>query len=284
MMLSTISIPGLDKVRLENTDLFTFAAYNRRCSKWVVTSSLRLGASDSITFRNLQVSQFSAQDFMLPLDYSKLHMSFDDEFNSLSLWNGTSGTWSTSYWWAQPNGATLTSNGELEWYINSNYAPTASVKPWTVNNGILNITAAPAAASIQPLINNYQYTSGMLTTHDSFVQTYGVYEIRAKVPAGQGLWEDFWLLPENGSWPPELDVMEINGGNPKSFSTGYGIGQHGISVTSASTSTPIPDASAGFHTYTVDWEPEHDHLVFRRQRGLSDSDARRHEPADVYAG
>ena len=31
----------------------------------------------------------------------------------------------------------------------------------------------------------------MLTTHDSFVQTYGVYEIRAKVPAGQGLWARF---------------------------------------------------------------------------------------------
>jgi beta-glucanase (GH16 family) len=248
-------VPGLDKVRLENTDLFTFAALQSQMQQVGSDVLLKLGASDSITFRNLQVGQFSPQDFMLPLDYSKLHMSFDDEFNSLSLWNGTSGTWSTSYWWAQPNGVTLPSNGELEWYINSNYAPTASVKPWTVNNGILSLTAAPAAASIQPLINNYQYTSGMLTTHDSFVQTYGVYEIRAKVPAGQGLWEDFWLLPENGSWPPELDVLEINGGNPKSLLTAMG-SDSGGQRTSAATSTPIPDASAGFHTYTVDWEPD----------------------------
>ena len=150
----------LPKVRLENTNLYTFAAVQSNMQQVGSDVVLNLATSDSITFRNVQVSQFSTQDFMLPIDYSNLHMSFDDEFNSLSFWNGSGGTWSTAYWWAQPNGATLTSNGELEWYINSNYAPTASVKPWTVNNGILSITAAPAAASIQPLINNYQYTSG----------------------------------------------------------------------------------------------------------------------------
>ena len=246
-------VPGLDKVRLENTNLFSFAAIESQMQQVGTDVVLTLGASDSITFRNIQIGQFSAQDFMLPLDYSKLHMSFDGEFNSLSLWNGNSGTWDTAYPWAQPNGASL-NDGELEWYINSGYAPTSSVKPWTVNNGILDITAAPASSSIQPLINNYRYTSGMLTTFDSFVQTYGVYEISAKVPAGQGLWEDFWLCPANNTWPPELDVMEINGGNPKSLNTGVHSDSTG-QPTAVGTNTPIADASAGFHTYTVDWEP-----------------------------
>ena len=242
--------PGLDQVRLENTNLFAFAAVQSQMQQVGSDVVLKLGASDSITFRNLQVSQFSSRDFLLPLDYSQLHMTFDDEFNSLSLWNGTSGTWRTTTLGGGPNSG----NGELEWYIDSNYAPTASVKPWTVNNGVLNITAAPASPSIQPLIDNYQYTSGNLTTHDSFVQTYGVYEINAKVPAGQGLWVDFWLLPENGSWPPELDVMEINGGNPTSLNTGIHTDSTG-QVTAVGTGTPIPNASTGFNTYTVDWEP-----------------------------
>jgi len=242
--------PGLDQVRLENTDLFTFAAIQSQMQQVGSDVVLKLGASDSITFRNLQLSQFSTQDFTLPLDYSQLHMTFDDEFNSLSLWNGTSGTWRTTTLEVAPNSG----NGELEWYIDSNYAPTASVKPWTVNNGVLSITAAPASPSIQPLIDNYQYTSGNLTTHDSFVQTYGVYEINAKVPAGQGLWVDFWLLPENGSWPPELDVMEINDGNPTSLNTGIHTDSTG-QITAIGTGTPIPNAATGFHTYTVDWEP-----------------------------
>src|SRR5882672_7706165 len=140
-------------------------------------------------------------------------LTFDDEFNSLNLWNGTSGTWNTTFAFVSPtgNGGTLSGNGEQEWYINSMYAPTSSVKPWTVNSGILTLTAAPAASSIQPLINNYQYTSGMVTTYNSFSQTYGYFEMRAQLPQGQGLWPAFWLLPEDGSWPPEIDVMEVLG-------------------------------------------------------------------------
>ena len=72
-------------------------------------------------------------------------LTFSDEFNSLSLWNGTSGTWSTKYPFAPEKGGSLPSNGEQEWYINSMYAPTTSVKPWTVSNGVLTLTAQPAS-------------------------------------------------------------------------------------------------------------------------------------------
>src|SRR5258705_133364 len=106
-------------------------------------------------------------------------MTFHDEFNSLSLWNGSSGTWDTNSNWGGANGFTLSGNGEQQWYINANYGPTASVKPWTVNNGILTLTAAPADPSIKPYINNYQYTSGEITTWHSFSQTYGYFEMRA---------------------------------------------------------------------------------------------------------
>src|SRR3954471_5770196 len=97
-------------------------------------------------------------------------LTFDDEFNTLSLWNGaSSGTWDTEYHWYGPSGGSL--NDEQEWYINSNYAPTSSVKPWSVSNGVLTLTAAKANTSIQPLINNFQYTSGVITTQHSFNQT-----------------------------------------------------------------------------------------------------------------
>ena len=148
-------------------------------------------------------------------------LTFDDEFNTLSLWNGTSGTWDTVAQYASTtgNGYSLPSNGEQEWYINSNYAPTASVTPWTVNNGIMTLTAAPAPTSIQPLIDGYQYTSGQINTSQSFNQLYGFFEMRAQLPAGQGTWPAFWLLPENGSWPPEIDVMEMLGNNPTVYYT-----------------------------------------------------------------
>jgi beta-glucanase (GH16 family) len=49
--------------------------------------------------------------------------------------------------------------------------------------------------------------SGMLRSRWS--GQYGVYEIRMKVPPGRGLWPAFWLNPQDGVWPPEIDVVEI---------------------------------------------------------------------------
>ena len=179
-------------------------------------------------------------------------LTFDDEFNSLSLWNGARGTWDTSSWYAAPNG--MNHGNELEWYPNVNYAPTSSVRPWSVNNGELVLTAAPADPSIQPYINNYQYTSGWLDTDHTFAQTYGFFEMRAQLPAGQGLWPAFWLVPTNGSWPPELDIMEMLGNNPNILHTTVWSNSTG-QATSVSAGVNVADMSIGYHTYAVDWEP-----------------------------
>ena len=52
---------------------------------------------------------------------------------------------------------------------------------------MLTITAARAPSEIRPYINNYQYTSGLLTTYESFSQTYGYFEIRADMPESKGV-------------------------------------------------------------------------------------------------
>jgi len=185
-------------------------------------------------------------------------LTFDDEFNSLNLWNGTSGTWDTTAQYASTNGNgfSLPSNGEQEWYINSNYAPTSSVQPWNVNNGIMTLSAAPASSSISSLINGYQYTSGSINTSQSFSQTYGYFEMHAQLPAGQGLWPAFWLLPQNGSWPPEIDAMEMLGNEPSVYYTSVHSGTAANEI-NAGQPDKVVDTSAGYHTYGVDWEPDH---------------------------
>ena len=194
-------------------------------------------------------------------------LTFDDEFNTLSLWNGTSGTWSTTTAYVDPmgNGSSLPSNGEQEWYINANYAPTASVKPWTVNNGVLTISANKVDPSIAqylgytdpqlPPMGSYQYTSGLIETNHTFSQTYGYFEMKAQLPAGQGIWPAFWLMPTNGSWPPELDIMEVLGRDPTTLWTTAHTLQTGTH-TSEYTSSVVSDMSTGYHTYAVDWEAD----------------------------
>jgi serralysin len=183
-------------------------------------------------------------------------LTFGDEFNTLSLWNGTSGTWSTKYPFAPEKGGSLPSNGEQEWYINSMYAPTTSVRPWTVSNGVLTLTAQPASTSIQPLIDGYKYTSGMVNTFNSFTQTYGYFEMRAQLPAGQGLWPAFWLLQADMSWPPEIDAMEVLGHDMTTLYTASHTNETG-SHTSKGGTIKVPDMSAGYHTYGVDWQADY---------------------------
>ena len=42
----------------------------------------------------------------------------------------------------------------------------------------------------------------MVTTYDSFNFKYGIAQVTARLPFGQGLWPAIWFIPADGSWPP----------------------------------------------------------------------------------
>lgn len=63
-----------------------------------------------------------------------------------------------------------------------------------------------------------EWTSGRINTNNNFEFQYGKVEIRAKLPAGKGLWPAFWMLGNsiddpNIGWPysGEIDIMEYRG-------------------------------------------------------------------------
>jgi beta-glucanase (GH16 family) len=184
------------------------------------------------------------------------HLTFADEFSGkLSLWNGSTGTWATTFAYdsSTVNGDTLAGNGEQEWYINSNYAPTAALRPWHNAGGYLHIEAQKVGAAMQSLINGYKYVSGEVNTYHSFSQEYGFFEMRAKLPAGQGFWPAFWLMPENGQWPPELDIMEMLGNDPTTI---YTTAHYGKNNNSHSLGSTVANTSSAFHNYGIDWEAD----------------------------
>ena len=136
--------------------------------------------------------------------------TFDDEFAGTTL--------DTTKWTAQQtanSGYTTGTGAGTACYVNS-------PNNVSVSGGTLNVTvrkeAAPFVCS-DPFGNFVtQYTSGMVTTVNNLAQTYGLYEINAKLPATtlQGLQETFWLWPQNqneyGSvWPDsgEIDFAEF---------------------------------------------------------------------------
>ena len=253
-----------DTVRLNGYGLSTFDQVLNHTTQEGSNLRLDLGGGESVVFANKTAADLHADQFQLTLDRSALTQTFSDDFNSLSLRNGDQGVWDAKFWWAPDKGSTLTGNGELQWYINPSYAPTSSVNPFSVKDGVLTITAAPASEAIQSQIDGYDYTSGLLNTHSSFSQTYGYFEIRADMPNEQGAWPAFWLLPEDGSWPPELDVVEMKGQDPNTVNVTVHSNETG---THTMESTPVKVASTdGFHKYGVLWDRGSDRLVLRRRR------------------
>ncbi|KQV70201.1 family 16 glycosylhydrolase [Rhizobium sp. Root1220] len=243
-----------DTIRLNGYGLTSFDQVLKHATQVGANLRLDLGGGESLVLANKTAADLHSDQFQLTLDRSSLKLAFADEFNSLSLRNGDKGVWDAKFWWAPDKGSTLPGNGEQQWYINPSYAPTSSVNPFSVHNGVLTITASHTPTALKPQVDGYEYTSGILTTHSSFAQTYGYFEIRADMPTEQGAWPAFWLLPEDGSWPPELDVVEMRGQDPNTVNVTVHSQQNGGHTMQ---STPVKVGSTeGFHTYGVLWDED----------------------------
>lgn len=174
-------------------------------------------------------------------DPSHWKLTFSDEFNRGKL---DSAKWNTCYPWVEAGGCTNDGNHELEWY---------QADDVLVQNGLLRLRGENRSVK-----DGFPYTSGMVTTHQKFSFQYGYVEARLKVPAGQGMWPALWLLPEDGSWPPEIDIHEIMGSEIHTIYTTLHYTTDGQNHYSSGGSWIGPDFSAGFHTIGLLWEP---HLI-----------------------
>lgn len=240
-----------DTIRLNQYGFTSFSQMMTHVTQQGTNLKLDLGGGESLVLANKTATDLHANQFQLGLDRSDLTQTFSDDFNSLSLTNGTTGTWDAQVPWGTAKGGTLDNNGELEWYINPSYAGTSSVNPFSVSNGVLTISAKKASSAVQAQ-TGHSYTSGMLTTDKTFSQTYGYFEIRADMPSNQGVWPAFWLLPADGAWPPELDVVEMLGQTPNTVDVTVHSAASGTH-TVQSTLVNVPNTD-GFHNYGVLWQ------------------------------
>lgn len=156
-------------------------------------------------------------------------------------------------------------NQEKQIYMDPQFAGTArqplQVQPFAIRDGILQIRAERAdPVTVSPYIWNYAYTSGCITSELTHWQTYGYFEMRARLPRGKGFWPAFWLLPKRAAWPPEVDVFEASGSRP------WGIKHGAIEKPRTATTSAglwidqVIDVSDGFHIYGMEWT--RDNLVF----------------------
>jgi beta-glucanase (GH16 family) len=235
-----------DKLRLIGGPLTSFDAVKAAMTQQGSDVVLNDGGT-MILFRNATVGQFAARDFQLPMNPSQLgQLTFSDEFNTLQ----TGSVWKTNFGYAGDgiNSFTLPRNGEQQIYVSPEFKGTTGsplgLNPYSVNNGVLTITAQPVSDALAANMWGYHYQSGMLDSN--FTQTYGYFEIRAEVPQGQGLWPAFWLLgPDNN----EIDILEQIGSDPR-------VPQQAVHSNAGhwGGGNFVPDIG-GFHTYGALWSP-----------------------------
>lgn len=126
-----------------------------------------------------------------------------------------------------------------------------------VKGGRLLITARKESPANAADWGGQRYTSARLITKGKSEWTYGFFEVRAKMPCGNGTWPAIWMLGASGEWPAmgELDILEHVGSEPlRVFSTVHtaaGHGAHGVGGASR-----IADACGKFHKYQMHWKAD----------------------------
>jgi beta-glucanase (GH16 family) len=129
--------------------------------------------------------------------------SFDEEFDKLDV-----SAWGPGTRWI----------AHTPW--NGDFGDAAFTDPWpgfpfTTKDGILSIEAAKDPQGV--------WRSGLLSSVDAaghgFSQTYGYFEMRAKLPSGPGVWPAFWLSTAERNTDPsiEIDAMEYYGKFPEKY-------------------------------------------------------------------
>ncbi len=126
-----------------------------------------------------------------------------------------------------------------------------------VQGGRLIITARQESLAHMPDWGGQRYSSTRLLTQGRRDWTYGFFDIRAKLPCGQGTWPAIWMLNREVVWPAggELDIMEHIGHQPgRVFSTVHTAAGHGGGGSGAA--TQVAHACTAFHNYQMHWTAE----------------------------
>ncbi len=156
-----------------------------------------------------------------PPDLSATLPILDDRFEAgLSRYDGRRGVWST-----QGRDGRLMTNAAETVFLDPGLPGGVTLPPVIVPTpgGLSLRTAAlsrPALGAVQSwmratgqgsLADDVRFGTGRITTAETWAQTYGYFEIEARVPRGRGRWPAFWMTFAGPGWPPEIDVMEAYG-------------------------------------------------------------------------
>src|SRR3546814_16895940 len=110
--------------------------------------------------------------------------SFAEEFDRLSLQGGGRGTWDSNFWWGAEHGHEM--EGPDNWYIDTDYGPTQSIDPFSVDDGVLTITAAATPQHTLSEVEGKPYTSCLRPTRARVTHSNGALHLTPSITETQG--------------------------------------------------------------------------------------------------
>ncbi len=152
----------------------------------------------------------------------------------------------------------------------------------SVGNGYLSLTAREEAAPFtctDPYGNfTTQYTSGTVSTYGLFTQTYGRFEVSAKIPPATvaGLQSSLWLVPQDTTGTPaEIDIAEMYSEYPTlaiptihyNYDPSTANASTNTNITTNYSCTINPNV---FNDYVVEWTPTSISMLYNGQTCLVD--------------
>ena len=146
---------------------------------------------------------------------------FEETFaDGLNRYDGHRGLWSTL-----PRRKRLMTNADHSVFLDHGVLPgvESPVLHAVTEDGLALRSAAVPPTLADPLAaymratgqggqaGRIRYLSAMISTADTWAQTYGYIEVEARIPLGQGRWPAVWMTFAGLGWPPELDIFEAYG-------------------------------------------------------------------------
>lgn len=190
------------------------------------------------------------------IEYGDWELIFEDDFDNTTI---NREKWYTCIdGWNREHG-----DNELQYYLDENVI---------LENGLLKLTAQR-----QPDFYNvwrfndeggsitskfFEYTSGWIQTKSKF--KYGLFEVRCRIPDGQGFWPAFWLFG-NGE---EIDIFEFaSNKQDESLTTlhkWHNDGGHEYCPESWKSNTSFAN---DYHTFSLEWDEYR--LIFRVDENIT---------------
>ena len=154
--------------------------------------------------------------------------------------------------WAVAENAHGGGNGELQFFVD---------RPENVRVTDGHLVIEARREEFEAIGQKRNFTSGQLRTKHRAEWKYGRVEVRAKLPAGRGIWPAIWMLPAQnryGGWAAsgEIDIMELVGHEPNTVhgTLHYGSKWPKNVRTGAPFVLPKGTFADDFHVFALEWE------------------------------